>query len=365
MKIAIAGGQTGGPIVPLLAIVQELKDMGKRTSVLVFDVPKGAGHHLAQKNSFHFKPLHTGKLRRYWSWRTLLSPFAVAWGVIEALYYLGSFRPDLVLGAGGFVQAPVVLAAWFLHIPVLIHQQDVRPSLSNILSAPIAKRITTTFEESIRTFSTGTGFFRRKKHIQKVLWTGNPFRESLQNGKVTEARKHFKLDGDLPIIFITGGGSGATALNSLVYQALPQLKNTVQVIHGTGPGKMVHRESENYHPFEFIDRMDLAYAAADLVVSRAGISTITELANLGKVSIIIPMPKTHQEENAMLLFRHKAAIILKQESTTADELSNLVRRLLLDGDSQKFLKQNISGLMPKQSAKKIAKIALEITGHDH
>lgn len=365
MKIAIAGGQTGGPIVPLLAVVQELKDMGKRTSVLVFDVPYGAGHRLAQKNSFHFRPLHTGKLRRYWSWRTMFAPFAVAWGLIEAIYFLRSFRPNLVLGAGGFVQVPVVLAAWFLGIPVLIHQQDVRPSLSNILSAPIAKRVTTTFEESIRAFPTGTGFFRRKKHVHKVLWTGNPFRESLQNGKVTEARDYFGLRSDLPVIFVTGGGSGAAALNNLVYQALPKLKNAVQVIHGTGPGKMTHAKSENYHPYEFIDRMDLAYAAADLVVSRAGISTITELANLAKASIIIPMPKTHQEENASLLFRHKAAIILKQESTSADELSTLVRRLLLDGESQKFLKQNISNLMPKHSAKKIAKITMELTGHGH
>jgi UDP-N-acetylglucosamine--N-acetylmuramyl-(pentapeptide) pyrophosphoryl-undecaprenol N-acetylglucosamine transferase len=365
MKIVLAGGQTGGPVVPLLAVAEEIKRQKSHTQVLVLDTPNSAARILAAKQKFHFYAIHTGKLRRYWSIRTLLAPLAIAWGFLQALRILHSFKPNIVMGAGGFVQVPVVWAAWILNIPVLLHQQDVASTLSNSLSAPFARRITTTFEQSRGNFHSGSGFFGSHKRNKnpRVVWTGNPFRESILEATKDEARKHFKLDDELPVLLVTGGGGGAQGINNLLYKALPDLTKAVQIIHGTGVGKKYSIAYDNYHAYEFIDRMDLAYAASDLVISRAGISTITELANLGKISIIIPIPRTHQEINAQLLYQMQAAIILDQNQTNSEFLVSLIRKLLLDGDTQKLLHHNISKLMPKKAAAKIAKLALELATH--
>lgn len=366
MKIVIAGGQTGGPIVPMLAVAEEIRREKPRTQIVILDTPTSTARTLAQAGKIYFYPILTGKLRRYWSWHTILAPFAVAWGFLQSLRVLYVFKPDIVLGAGGFVQVPVVWAAWLLRIPVLLHQQDVSPTLSNSMSASFASRITTTFEQSLRDFHSGSGFFgsRKKKRDQLVVWTGNPFRESLHSGSKEQARKYFKLSSDLPVLLVTGGGGGAEGLNRLVYQSLPRLTKSLQVIHGIGAGKKYNLEFPNYHPYEFIERMDLAYAISDLVISRAGISTITELANLGKISIIIPIPGTHQELNAGLLYERQAAIVMDQTITDSEKLVSVVRQLLLDGETQKQLHKNISGLMPKKAAEKIAKLAQELVTNE-
>lgn len=365
MKIIIAGGQTGGPIMPLLAVVDEIKREKHRLQLVVLDTPTSIASALSEKEKFHFYPIRTGKLRRYWSFKNALAPVTVVFGFLQALRVMYSFKPAIVLGAGGFVQVPVVWAAWLLRIPVLLHQQDISPSLSNSLSAPMASKITTTFAQSQRDFPSGFGFFgSHKKHKeQSVIWTGNPFRESLAHASKEEARKYFKLTSKLPVLLVIGGSSGAKGLNNLLYRALAKLTKTVQIIHVTGPGKKQPVVHENYHAYEFIDRIDLAYAISDMVISRAGISTITELANLGKISIVIPMPHTHQEHNAQLLYERQAAVVLDQTITTPEKVISVVRGLLLDGETQKLMKKNITELMPKKSAEKIAKIVMELVSH--
>ncbi len=160
-----------------------------------------------------------------------------------------------------------------------------------------------------------------------------------------------------------GGGSGAAGINSLIYEALPELCRTVQIIHSTGRGKHKDITHNRYHAFEFVNRTDLAYAAADLVIARAGIATLTELSNLGKAGIIIPMPGSHQEANAVLLYKRKASIILDQRETSAAYLVSVIRRLLFDLPTQELLRKNIQKIMPHNSAKAVANIFLN--SHEH
>lgn len=151
----------------------------------------------------------------------------------------------------------------------------------------------------------------------------------------------------------------------MVIESLPELTKTVQIIHATGLGKYQAVQQAHYYPFEFISEMGPAFAAADIVVSRAGLSTITELSNLGKMSIIIPMPNSHQEVNALLLAKYKAAIVVPQSTIDTQGFVSLVRKLLMNREAQQSTKQNISEIMPKKSAQKIADILVKIITNTH
>ena len=276
---------------------------------------------------------------------------------MQSLFILLKNRPAAIIGAGGFTQVPVMYAAWLMRIPVFVHQQDVLATLSNTLCSVIAKKITVTFEHSLRDFSGGNGLFQKKE--DKLIWTGNPFRESVLQGDKLTAQKYFKLSSDTPTILILGGSSGAKGINDLVFEALPSLLEFSQVIHATGKDASIDYENNKYHPYDFIDRMDLAYQVADIVVSRAGLSTITELSALKKISIIIPMPDTHQEFNASLLWQNKAAAVYDQTQLTPEDFSKRIRELMHDARLQNLFKNNIHKLMPSGADEKIAKIILK------
>ncbi len=368
MKIVLAGGETGGPIVPLIAIAKEIKVEHPKTQIVVLDTPNSVGKQLALKEKWNFYTISSGKLRRYWSIKNLWAPASFALAFMKAIRVMRSVKPNIVLGAGGYIQVPVTWAAWVCKVPVIIHQQDIVPSLSNTLCAPFASKITTTFQSSLKDFHSGTGLFgairKRKKSSEKLQWTGNPFRKDLTEATKDKAQKFFKLSGKLPVVLVLGGGTGARGLNKLVTEAMPELQKYVEVIHVTGKRSSNVMKYDNYRTYEFLDRIDLGYAAADLVVSRAGISTITELCNLKKLTILIPMPNSHQELNAFYLFEQGAAVPMDQETTTAEMLIQSIRGLLVDGNAQKVLKQGMANLMPKNSAAKIAKLVYEITGYD-
>ena len=257
------------------------------------------------------------------------------------------------------MQVPLVWAAWLLKIPVVLHQQDLLPSLANSLCQFAAKKITVSFESSQRDFASSLGLFY-KKNASKIILTGNPFRQHLKEVNREEAQKFFKLKSDLPTLLVLGGGTGAAWLNNLILDSLPQLSKTVQILHSTGVGKFSKHKFKNYYPYEFISDMGKAYSVADIVLCRAGLSTITELSNLSKVSIIVPMPDSHQEVNAFFLHQHGAAIIAEQEKLDKEILISIIRRLIFEPEVQLALKKNISALMPKNAAEKIAEVILKI-----
>ncbi len=360
LKIILVGGGTMGPVSPLLVVAEQVSAEKPETEFLFVGTHNGPERKAVTNHGLAFKAIFSGKLRRYFSLRTFFTPFTLAFGFLQSLYIIATFKPGVVVGAGGFVQVPLLYAAWILRVPIIIHQQDVDRTLSNALCAPIATKITVTFEHSTRDFSQGVGLFSERNN--KVLWTGNPVRFEISDlPPKSEALKFFKLVENLPVILITGGSSGAQGLNLLIEQALPQLTLFAQIIHTTGKPKASDLSvKQQYHPYQYIERMDMAYAAADVVISRAGLSAISELSVLRKPAVIIPMPNTHQESNAAMLWSKKAAVVLDQDGTEPSDLVKEIRRLLLDGNLQKTITDNMADIMPRGAEKRIARIIYEI-----
>lgn len=360
MKILLVGGGSGGSISPLLAVAREIKLKEPKAKFILVGTKTGPERIMAAQEKMPFYPIQAGKWRRYFSLLNAAAPFKVGMGFFQTLSIIRKFKPDCVFGTGSFVQVPVVLASWVRGVPVVLHQQDVFPSLANSLCQFFADKITVTFEKSLTDFYHSTGVFY-KKRPEKITLTGNPCRPDLLDFGKEEALRHFKLRDDLPVLYAVGGGTGARYINELVRQTLPELCRTVQVIHSTGPGKEDKKtQHPNYRPYEFIKQPGLAYAAADIVLCRAGLSTITELSALKKLAIIIPMPNSHQEINGALLANAHAAIVLRQERIKIENFVPLIRKLLFEKSLQDAIRENIVQVMPKNSGKKIADIIIKL-----
>lgn len=364
MKILLVGGGTGGPVIPLIAVQQKIKKENKDAKFLFVGTRSGPEQQMLAQYNIPFKSIAAGKLRRYFSLLNIFAPFFVLLGLFQSFKILKKFNPDLVFAAGGYVAVPVVFAAWVLRKKIVIHQQDYIPSLTNKILSPFADKITVSFEHSVKDFLSGSGIFGYSKNEQRVLWTGNPFREELTKAMTeTEkkaARKEFGLTEEMPVLLIFGGATGAASLNQIVSEALPELVKVVQVLHGTGKGKNVDFKHPNYHSFELISNMHAAYALSDIVIARAGMSTITELSALKKAAIIVPMPDSHQTENAGILLVTQSALVVPQATLNGERLLMIVRKLIYDWEYQKTIKENIHRLMPHNATEKISKIIQEL-----
>lgn len=360
--IILTGGGSGGPVAPLLALVPHLKKAFTKPEFFFIGTKGGVEQHMVKKAEIPFVSIASAKLRRYLSLSNILVPFKLLIGIIQAYRILRALNPLCVIGAGGFVQVPVAFAAWLLSVPVFIHQQDVQAGLANRLCAPLARRITVTFPESISDFPHGWSL--RDLHArEKVVCTGNPVRE-LKAITQEKAVAHFRLDSDYPTVLIMGGGTGALSLNTLIAQSVPLLTRYFNVIHITGKGKRVdHHRHARYVAHEFIDEMELCYAAADMVLCRAGLSTITELAALKKPAILVALPGTHQEINALYLSHKQAVLALDQNLLTPDILATYLRNTLFDHALLKSLGRHLHDLMPQDAGEKVAEViakALEV-----
>ena len=367
MKILLTGGGTMGSVSPLLAIVEELKKQNE-IEFLWLGTQKGPEKKVIENYKIPFKAIFSGKLRRYFSWQNFIDLFFIKIGLWQSFFILLKFKPDVILSAGSFVGVPVIFAGWLLHIPCLIHQLDIRLTLANKLTSLFAKKITITFKKSIKDFS-------RKK----TIWTGNPIRQELKilddQLKIEEAKEFFSLEENLPIILVIGGGTGALELNKIIIQVIPQLTKFCQIIHLTG-GRMASpqddiskREKNNlvikkrYHSYEFlIKEMKYAYVIADLVISRAGIGTLTELCYFKKPTILIPMPQTHQEENAIFFKSNQAVIFLDQNELIKNKnlIVEEIKQILQDKKEMDSLRENISKLNKQNAENEIVKIIKSI-----
>ncbi len=244
---------------------------------------------------------------------------------------------------------PVGIAARFLGIPVFAHQQDARVSLSNQLLAPFAAAITVAFEQSLASFPG-----------RNPQWIGNPVRPSvLRQFSAAErqaAFEKFSLSPTRPVILVMGGGTGALGINQIVHDSLSQLLQLAQVIHITGSGKSSNDSAAGYFQTESMADIAPAYQLADAVVSRAGMSSLAELAALGKAMVLIPMPSSHQADNAMILQETGAAAVLEQAQLQShpEIFINSVRDVLGDPQLRQGRAENAKKLLPSGAAERLA-----------
>lgn len=348
MKIILSGGGTIGSVSPLLAVYQTIKSRRPDIEFLWVGTRRGPERRLISENQISFKPIFCGKLRRYFSGQNFLDPFRVLFGYFQSIFIVHQFKPDVVLAAGGFVSVPLIWAAKLLGRPALIHQQDVEPGLANKLMASSADLITVTFKKSLADFPAG-----------KTQLVGNPVRPAIAMGSRERGLQLFKLKPELPTVLIMGGGTGARRLNDLVFDSLPQLLTFCQVVHLTGGKSQRVAEHPRYRSFDFVTtEIADAYALAQLVVSRAGMSALSELAATKKPTILIPISHSHQEANAIEFVKNNAALQLNEINLTPEQLTTAIQKLLADSVGCQTLSRNIATVMPANAADRIADIIL-------
>ncbi len=336
MTILLTGGGTLGPVTPLLAAVYSLKKIRSDLKFVWAGTSDGPERALVSAEGIDFYPVPRAKLTRYpsLSWLTLPRDYWRATRV--AKHILTETMPDLVVSVGGYTQVPVMRCAARQGIPCAVHQLDKLPGLSNRLVAPLCRSVTTTFVYKVPPF----GRAIQTTHVATPCRLVN-----LTIPDRAAAADRFLMDPSRPIIFVLGGGTGALKLNEAIATDLDSLLEKTQVIHAMGIGKRVGAQRavplphtpSGYFAREFLDERDLlfAYAAADVVICRAGMGTLSELAALSKVALVVPMPDTHQEANAVAL--QEAIVSLRQTERLGQELQRIVFSLLDDTESRQRL----------------------------
>lgn len=345
MRILLAGGGTAGSVSPLLALAEEIRERDSRTEFLfVGTTTRHPEETLAKTLGIPFETIPAGKWRRYTSIRNLTDPFRTLAGFRAARNIITRFRPTAVLTAGSFVAVPVSFAARRAGIPVFVHQQDLVPSLTNRLLSRSAAAITVTLEPSLQHFPRS-----------KTFWTGNPVRRGILEGKAERILTAFPLQPGKPIILVMGGGTGARSLNEVVLKSLPDLLKACQIVHLTGLGRSpAPVEQPGYLQEQFVTKaMPDFLAAATLIICRAGMGTLSELAALGKPAIVVPMPDSHQEANASFLLEHRAAVVIRSEALDPETLISRVRELLNDEQRRRVLGTHLQNLFPANAAPRI------------
>ncbi len=338
MRVLVSGGGTGGHIYPALAIATSLRTQ-YQAEILFLGSDDGLEKELVPAAGFTLATVKAGKLRRYVSLETITGVMRVPLGMFSAINIVRKFRPDVAFTSGGYVAVPAALASRVNGVPLLMHQQDVPPNLSNRLAAPLATRISVAFADSLPYFP-----------ARKTLLLGNPIRQAMLDARETApsaARVALGLDASIPLLLVTGGSQGARHLNQTVCQALPGLLAHCQVLQISG--KELYNETraqadnlladqdealrQRYRLVAYLNaEMPLALQAADLVLCRSGASTLTELAILGKPSVLVPLSPAvggpAQQQNASMFERKQAAIVISNDDLKPDVLVERVLTLI-------------------------------------
>lgn len=353
IKIILSGGGTGGTVTPLLAIAREFYHKYDNSSFVFIGTHSGPEKVLAEEVAkdlpLTFKPMLSGKWRRYLSIKNFTDFFNIGGAFFQAIYILKQERPDLVISVGAFVSVPLVWVAKFLKIPVLIHQQDLRPGLANRLMARAANIITVTFPSSLKVYGA------------KAVLTGNPYYLPTLTSREVVFKK-YNLELDRPLILIFGGGTGSVSINEAVKNNLTDLLCVSQVVHVSGVGKLTGEARIGYFCTEFLSNTDLleVMSVSDIIVARPGLGTLTELSALKKASILVPMPNSHQEDNAQACADTGAAVYIEQKDledklvrTVSDLLSSEVKRLALEKNMSSIIKSGAAAAIVDLSYKLI------------
>lgn len=357
IRIIISGGGTGGHIFPAIAIANAVKRLAPDTEILFVGANGRMEMEKVPAAGYEIIGLDIQGIDRSSLWKNWNLPFKLLSSMMKSNRILKSFKPDVAVGVGGYASGPLLLAAKRAGIPYLIQEQNSFAGVTNKKLGNKAAKICVAFEGMERFFP-----------ASKIMLTGNPIRPDAVNieGKQAEALAFFGLDANKPTVLITGGSLGALTLNQALKTHYSDLVNAgVQVIWQCGSyyyEELKLIQAIGVRVFPFIQRMDLAYALADLIISRAGAGTIAELCVVGKPTILVPSPNVaedHQTKNALALVNNQAAIMVK-DAEAVDVLVEQALAVLSDSSASQSLSENIKKLALPDADEVIAREVIKL-----
>ena len=350
-KFIISGGGTGGHIYPAIAIANEIKSRYPKADILFVGASDKMEMQKVPQAGYPIKGLWIAGIQRKLTLQNAMFPLKLASSLMKSFGIIKSFKPDVVVGTGGFASGAVLKVASMIGIPTVIQEQNSYPGVTNKLLSKKASKICVAYEKLER-------FFPK----EKMILTGNPVRQDLLsvNDKRQEAQEYFKLDASKKTVLILGGSLGARRINQLISKEIDWfLSQGVQIIWQCG--KLYFEEYKHFNDkdgvqvLSFIDRMDLVYAAADVVISRSGASSVSELCLVGKPVVFIPSPNVaedHQTKNAQAIVDKHGAILLKEKELD-EQFEVVFEALLNDVGKQQSLSENIKTLAMPNATKQI------------
>lgn len=350
-RFIISGGGTGGHIYPAVAIANELKSRFPEAEFLFVGAKDKMEMQKVPQAGYAIKGLWISGIQRKLTLDNAMFPLKLLLSMWNSFRIINSFKPDVVIGTGGFASGAVLKAASMLNIPTVIQEQNSYPGITNKLLAKKANKICVAYENLER-------FFPK----DKMILTGNPVRQDLINeASKSEAIAYFKLDANKKTLLVLGGSLGARRINQLIEKELDfLLSQNIQIIWQCGKLYLndysKYNEKENVQVVAFIDRMDLVYAAADVVISRSGASSVSELCIVGKPTIFIPSPNVaedHQTKNAKAISDKNGAILIRESELEA-QFETVFSDLISNESKQVELSQNIKKLALPNATKQIA-----------
>ena len=335
-RIVLTGGGTAGHVSPNQALIPHLLEEG-------WDI-----HYIGTKNGIErtliepmqgvtYHAVSSGKLRRYFDWKNFTDPFRVIAGAFQSIGVIGRLKPNVVFSKGGFVSVPVVFGAAICGVPVVMHESDITPGLANKLCKPFAKSVCTTFPECAKLLA------------PKGVLTGTPLRAQIFSGDRARGLRLAGFDGQKPVLMMIGGSLGAQTVNAVLREALPALTERFDVLHVCGKGNLDAslENTPGYKQFEYLsDELPDAFACADIMLSRAGSNSLSELMALCKPALLIPYHSGRGDQvlNANSLKARGLAHVMPQSELTAESLPPAIDALWAD---RELLRQRLAAL-PRQ-----------------
>jgi UDP-N-acetylglucosamine--N-acetylmuramyl-(pentapeptide) pyrophosphoryl-undecaprenol N-acetylglucosamine transferase len=361
MRVMIAGGGTGGHLFPGLAVAEEFKNRDDSTEVIFVGTEHGIEARVVPREGYSIRFLRAEGLVGVSFLKKIKAMIKTILSFVDSLNIINTVRPDIVIGVGGYASGATMLTAFLKSIPTMILEQNSIPGLTNKILGRFVRSVCITYQESI-------SFFPR----EKTFFTGNPVRMRILKGSIESAYRLFSLDRGLFTIFVFGGSSGARSINAAVTDAfnyMYELKDKIQFLHQTGV-RDYEGVREAYRKFgykgtitPFIYQMGEAYAVADLVISRAGATTLAELTALGKPAILIPYPYAaghHQELNARKLLEMGAAKMIRDSELKGETLANNIKELYMNDAMRTEMQRNSMALGRPEACAKVIDIAMSL-----
>ena len=366
MRVIFAGGGTAGHINPALAVAKYIKDKEPDAEILFVGIEKGMESELVPKAGFNIKYIDVLGFKRSINVQNIVAVAKVINAFFQSNKIIKDFKPDIVIGTGGYVSGPVLASAVMAKIPTLIHEQNVFAGMTSKILGNIVDIVCISFEESMKSF----------KNAKKIVHTGNPLRKELFGISKKDARERLNI-GNKPFIVAFGGSLGAQRLNDAVLDFIYKSKGdeNFELLLATGGGQfeavtnelwqkgITKNNSPNVKVVKYIHNMDEVLAAADLIIARAGAITISEINALGKPSILIPSPNVtnnHQEYNARALEKEGAAIVFTEKELQENVLCRTINELIVDEKALKKMSQSSMRMGIKNGTEKIYNLIIEL-----